>query len=119
MEPSQGTIVTVKNIRRFKRNLKDQVFKTYLLTFATSDFLLQAFNEDLLTDELVYFWANYYTFDNSGELCIYELDRERLDKRLYQEFVERIMCSLVDLGVLDMCWDIETESVIWKIPENN
>jgi hypothetical protein len=118
MEPTNETITEITNLGRFKRQIKDRVFKTYLLTFAKSDFLLAAFNEKLLTDELVYFWTSYYTFENNETLCIYDLDQERLDKRLYQEFVERVMCSLVDEGFLEMCWDIEADAVIWKIAED-
>jgi len=109
------SVNSIPDINNFKYRLRTNVYKTYF-TFFSSDVEFQnSFDENYLTKEVLDFWIEYYTFKgDNGIVSIYSLDYDRLEMTLYKEFVEAILLSLVDRGILEMCWDKERMRVIWK-----
>jgi hypothetical protein len=116
METPQGTVLIIDSYNAYqdlRRSVCDAVFKTYLLAFQYNKLLIDIFDESLLKTEIIDFWFEYFLFDYGGQVAIYEVDKDKLERRLYEEFIEASLNLLVDYGILQLCWDSETDQVIW------
>ena len=110
----KDTLQVIEDLEEFKISTRNNVFKTFLLTFLNSPFFIDQYEESLLSDDIVLFWTEQYIKKEHNYYAIYDSDLLKLEKELYKEFVEAIMGQLVNKGVLSMCWDAEEEKVVWK-----
>lgn len=110
----KDTLQVIEDLEEFKYSLKSHVFKTFLLSFMHSEFFLDQYEEDLLTEEIICYWVKKFIIKEHGNFAIYDSALLKLEKELYKEFVESIMGKLVDKGILLMCWDSDTEKIVWK-----
>lgn len=119
MENDQS-VKSIPNISEFKHRLRTNVYKAYFTIFSSDPDFQDCFDETLLTNEILCFWLEYYTFiDDNGIISIYDLDFEKLEMELYKEFVQAILLKLVDEEKLLMCWDNDRMRVIWKKPNDS
>ena len=110
----KNTLQVIDDLEEFKFSIRNNVFKTFLLTFLKSNTLLKHYDEDLLTTDIIDFWTNQYIKRKKSIYYIYDSDVIKLEKEIYTEFVEIVLGKLVDDGILEMCWDSDIGSVVWK-----
>jgi hypothetical protein len=104
----------IEDINEFKFTIRNNVLKTFLLTFLKSSTILDQYDEDLLTVEILDFWIGQYIKKKKKLHYIQDSDVMKLEKEIYKDFVEMVLGKLVDKGILVMCWDSDIGSVVWK-----
>lgn len=109
----KDTLQVIEDIEEFKYSVRNHVFKTFLLSFITNEFFLNHYEESLLTEQMVDYWVNQFVKKECGHYAIYDSKLIKLEKELYKDFVEAIMGKLVDSGLMNMCWESETEQIVW------
>ena len=110
----KDTLQVIDDIQEFKDSVRNNVYKTFLLSFLHTPFFLDQYDEDLLTDEIIDYWVNQFIIEAEGNYVIYDSKWLRLEKEMYKDFVEAVMGRLVDDGLLEMCWDSDLGKVVWK-----
>jgi hypothetical protein len=108
------SLIEICNKRDFNKNVKDSVFKTYEFTFKECEEFMEFHNIELLSDEVVEFWINQYSFTDRDRVLMYSSDYENLMGRVYKEYCQIIMNKLVDTGYLSLLWDNKKKIVFWK-----
>lgn len=110
----KDTLQVIESLEEFKISIKNNVLKTYLLTFLKNNTFLSKYDEELLTDQIISYWANQFIKKKKTIYYIYDSDLIKLEKEIYKDYVERILGCLVDDGALDMCWDSDLQTIVWK-----
>jgi hypothetical protein len=113
----KDTLQVIEDITEFKISVRNNVFKTFLLSFIHNEFFLDQYEESLLTEQIVDYWVKQFVKEEHGHFAIYDSKLIKLEKALYKDFVEAIMGKLVDDGFLQMCWDTDLNQIIWKKKE--
>jgi hypothetical protein len=113
----QQEVHKINNRIYFLNFVRKEATNTFLVIFQKTQEFIDIYEECLLSDDLVQFEVNKYIFenpDNPSQLLVYEDDIEKIIKNIYRELVEKILNKLVDVGILEMCWDSKSSEVIWR-----
>jgi len=102
----------------FLADIKKDIISTFLSSFSESQDFINAYDDSLLTMEVMEFWLTHFSLVNGHDkFYILLKDRERLRLYLYKELCERVLNKLVDDGILLMMWDNKKHRVFWKKKE--
>ena len=101
--------------KTFLADIKKDIISTFLSSFSDSQDFINAYDDSLLTMNVMEFWLSHFSLINSQDkFYILLRDRERLRLYLYKELCERVLNKLVDDGILVMMWDNKKHRVFWK-----
>lgn len=125
-EHDDDMVYTIRDIDRFKKDIKVKVWKNFsdkleskLITddAELDSFLKNGDNISELPNEILDYEVGKFIviddFDkNSG--CIIKRDIFRLINRLTNEIIGNHLNKLVESGYLVMCWDDRTDEFLWR-----
>jgi len=123
-------VIEITNMKKFILWMKKQTLSLSLhqigkTFFGDPDFYKDMWdvpdNEDLSDNEVFEEVFSFLVADEeeNGNYYITTDDTEEVLGVLTNTFIRRIMSKLVDMGVLDMCWDSEQDKIIFRVSKNN
>lgn len=105
----------INNMDEFVEDIKQKTFKFYLSSYANQDEFINVHQENKLTNNIVLFWVDYYSFlSENGSRLIFSYDYDDLMSRVYKEYCQCMMNKLVDEGKFRLMWDNKKKIVYWK-----
>lgn len=75
--------------------------------------------EDLSSDEVLNEIDKVVVVEDQSKMLILTRDVERALGNVTNLLLQRLLGKLVDIGVLEMCWNPETEDFMWRVPEKD
>ena len=111
-----GDMIKITDKKSFLHGVKQEVIKTFVIVFSDSTQFLNAYDESILSQEVLEFWLNHHAIckTSGGEYYILVKERERLRICLYKELCEGVLNKLVDAGILQMLWNNKKKMIYWK-----
>lgn len=117
----EGDFCKIINVNKFYNYIKEESIGVFLLKFDkyfdSSQFLinLEEYESFIQEDVFDFECERFIKFDDDNNMFIRTEDIDHLISSLSNEMVSFILNHLVDIGILEMCWDNERDSFVWKL----
>lgn len=109
-----SSLYHIDNLEEFKQKIRSDAIEIFLLSYKESKHFIEKYNDQLISIDDVQCELKNYIFIKNNEYYIDNEQIENVTRSVYQQLVFKILSKLVDDGILEMCWDSEMASFIWR-----